>query len=346
MTRSSATSGRDSGESAEGLPDRVNDAGHSSVASDGFPNDGFPNSGIPHSGIPHSGIPHSGIPHSGSNVTFHVNPFASRFIRPGAVAFHVRHLQCGVDDAESLASEIVSILRRSSCGAIVGPHGSGKSTLIASLHPFLATEFGRVRELVLRDPTQIETIDHRVAVGLADSGGDQDTNRRETLRYLNPLQKTWRQWRGLRRDRRLVKRGISALRPGDLLLLEGAEQLSGRDITRLAARARTRGWCLILTAHDMLPGIPLLHQTGIEVDLIRTLTRQLLRDSPDEVVQAVQLELAGRDLDRVTNLRELWFDLYDVVQPLIQRASGSSPPRPPHARPIASRPRSDQATHR
>lgn len=58
------------------------------------------------------------------------NPFATRFVRPGAIPFIFRP---GLD-----AATLVARLRDLNWqGAIIGPHGSGKSTLLASLIPEL-----------------------------------------------------------------------------------------------------------------------------------------------------------------------------------------------------------------
>jgi hypothetical protein len=58
------------------------------------------------------------------------NPFATRFIRPGAVSY------CFVDgqSVESLAQRLRD---QQWNGQILGPHGSGKSTLLAALAPAL-----------------------------------------------------------------------------------------------------------------------------------------------------------------------------------------------------------------
>jgi len=58
------------------------------------------------------------------------NPFATRFVRPGAIKF----LFLDGDSAE----RIIDRLRNQNwCGQIIGPHGSGKSTLLATLTPLL-----------------------------------------------------------------------------------------------------------------------------------------------------------------------------------------------------------------
>jgi adenylate kinase family enzyme len=63
------------------------------------------------------------------------NPFSTRFVRPGAIAF-----QC--HDGHSLTTLIDEFLNRwHGRASIIGPHGSGKSTLVAGLAELLAQRF-------------------------------------------------------------------------------------------------------------------------------------------------------------------------------------------------------------
>ena len=72
------------------------------------------------------------------------NPFATRYVRPGAQAF----LFSGEDSLERL----VSRLRCNHWwGQIIGPHGAGKSTLLASLIPALREAGRHVVLVTLRD---------------------------------------------------------------------------------------------------------------------------------------------------------------------------------------------------
>jgi hypothetical protein len=60
-----------------------------------------------------------------------LNPFATRYIRPGALAYRFAN--------DISAATLVQTLRDHAwCGEIVGPHGVGKSTLLASLLPALS----------------------------------------------------------------------------------------------------------------------------------------------------------------------------------------------------------------
>jgi len=70
------------------------------------------------------------------------NPFATRHTRPGALPYL---LPPGVS-----ADDLVERLRQASWrGEIIGPHGTGKSTLLASLVPQLAAAGREVRQVTL-----------------------------------------------------------------------------------------------------------------------------------------------------------------------------------------------------
>jgi hypothetical protein len=71
------------------------------------------------------------------------NPFATRFIRPGALRF--------IFPRGHSAESIVDALQAAGWrGEIIGPHGSGKSTLVAALMPVLESRGRRVRHFLFR----------------------------------------------------------------------------------------------------------------------------------------------------------------------------------------------------
>jgi hypothetical protein len=72
------------------------------------------------------------------------NPFATRFIRPGAMPF----LFPSSIDAVRL---VAWLAERQWRGAIIGPHGSGKSTLLAELRPALMRAGRRIVQFALHD---------------------------------------------------------------------------------------------------------------------------------------------------------------------------------------------------
>ena len=63
---------------------------------------------------------------SSSRSAAGTNPFATRFVKPGALAFEF-------SGGESSAALLERLAGGGWRGAIVGPHGSGKSTLLAAL---------------------------------------------------------------------------------------------------------------------------------------------------------------------------------------------------------------------
>lgn len=55
-----------------------------------------------------------------------VNPFSTRFVRPGAIPYFF-------PPGQEVSDVLRCLAENGWCGQIVGPHGSGKSTLLASL---------------------------------------------------------------------------------------------------------------------------------------------------------------------------------------------------------------------
>jgi hypothetical protein len=76
-------------------------------------------------------------------TSMHSNPFATRFTRPGALAFLF-------PAGQSVESLVLSLRQADWWGQIIGPHGSGKSTLLAALIPELARQGRQVVHLVFR----------------------------------------------------------------------------------------------------------------------------------------------------------------------------------------------------
>ncbi len=72
------------------------------------------------------------------------NPFATCWTKPGAIAFRY-------DDGQSAPQIVAMLAAQNWMGAIIGPHGSGKSTLIESLKPALIAAGCQVHALALHD---------------------------------------------------------------------------------------------------------------------------------------------------------------------------------------------------
>lgn len=93
------------------------------------------------------------------------NPFATRFTRPGAIDFLF-------SDGESIESLMSRLQGSGWWGQIIGPHGSGKSTLVATLVPALEAAGRRIVRVTLnrgerRLPPGIPLTDGQSGKGMA-----------------------------------------------------------------------------------------------------------------------------------------------------------------------------------
>ena len=208
-------------------------------------------------------------------TTFPSNPFATRFTRPDAVPFQWDRAGGGVD-------QLLSALQQHRAGLILGPHGSGKTTLLHTLRPHMSECFSEIRG----------------------------------LKFTQPRTRSIRVRCRHRRDAFLSgRRAIEQMKLGGALVLDGAEQVWRRDLRRLVSLANNRGQAVLATCHTPLGGIPILYRTGVSADLIWTLADRLLADADATVSKLVSDELRKRDLTTLTNVRDLWFEIYDAVQP-------------------------------
>ncbi|TWU55082.1 ATP-binding protein [Rubripirellula reticaptiva] len=204
------------------------------------------------------------------------NPFCTRFVRPGAIPYRF-----SIGDERAQLDAIVDRLGQSRCGLIVGPHGTGKSTLVA--------------EVVRRFESE------RVAVAPLQLCVSPSMTFLSRIRY---------RYTAARR----VRQAQVSLASGGLLVVDGAEQLSRWAWCGLLRSARRRNQIMLATSHHDFPGATTLHRTGNSRSLIQELTESLIADSSDEIADRVSAELSRRQLSKSTNVRDLWFDLYDVVQ--------------------------------
>lgn len=206
------------------------------------------------------------------------NPFCTRFVRPGVIPYR---FESGSADKADQAEKIVRRLIATRRGLIVGPHGTGKSTLLMTLMPRLRETFADVELVSLHAP---------------------------------PPQASWiarlRHRRGL--ARRVLERSHSAT-PGGVVVVDGIEQL-GRLGTRTLHRiAERRRLGVLATSHRDIRRWTTLFRTRLHPALVSRLTDSLLAGSTDAVADAVRASLVARDLATVHNLREFWFELYDVA---------------------------------
>lgn len=209
------------------------------------------------------------------------NPFCTRFIRPGKIEYRFAGDR-SADGAANSIDEMIDRLRRRPAGLIVGPHGSGKTTLLHSLDRQLRDAYVQVARLQLSAP-----------------------------RSSSPLDR----WRHRRRWASAALERQSGLADRGLLIIDGLEQLWRPDRRRLLRRLRRQDQTLLATSHTPLGGMAALHRTDVDGQIVAALTDRLLAEAPPAVTKMVRRELQRQDWSRLTNVRELWFDLYDLVQP-------------------------------
>jgi hypothetical protein len=200
------------------------------------------------------------------------NPFSTRQTCPGALPFLFR----SGEDAETL----IDRLRLGGWwGEIVGPHGAGKSALLAALIPAI--------ERAGRHPLLFEL---------------HDGQRRLPF---DPERKV-----GDCPNFPLSENGTVPFGPSTLLVIDGYEQLSRWSRFRVKRLCRRRGLGLLITAHDSV-GLPELYRTAADAELFQRIVVRLLAGEkcPWDVS-----ELAARLKWHGGNLREALFELYDLYE--------------------------------
>lgn len=166
--------------------------------------------------------------------------------------------------------------------AIVGPHGTGKSTLLEQLVPRL----GGLR--IRRSVDGIAQVENETGEVIWLS----------LRRPVGPLQLA-EQWSRCR-----------------LLVVDGMEQLSWLLRYWLIAKTRFHGIGLLVTSHAPVPFLPLLYQSELTRDQVTELVQSAMADRPDIGVALKDKLLSASNLDHCFdaergNLREIFMRLYD-----------------------------------
>jgi hypothetical protein len=216
------------------------------------------------------------------------NPFATARVRPGTIPF----LFTGQESATALVERLAANGWR---GEIVGPHGAGKSALLASLIPVI--EAGGRRTLLVELHDRQRRLPRHVFRALREKGTG-------TFCAKHP-------------KGRSGKRCLSPF-PA-LLVVDGYEQLSVLSRFRLKWFCRRRGLGLLVTSHAPV-GLPELFRVRSDPATVWRLVDELQRSYPYQVTGDEVLQRLAR---HEGNVRETLFDLYDLYESR-RRSSGAS----------------------
>lgn len=164
------------------------------------------------------------------------NPFSSRFVRPGAIPFQFPP----GENAVSLVARLAGLGWRA---AIIGPHGTGKSTLLASLLPELARAGCDVYSIALHDG-----------------------QRRMSPQFMAKFESA------------LATATPAACR---VVVVDGYEQLSRWNRWQLRRRLKNIGVGLLVTSHKQV-SLPVLFRTATDVTLAEEIVGKLIGDGTIE----------------------------------------------------------------
>ncbi len=194
-----------------------------------------------------------------------VNPFAVS--RIGLAQLDFVQANAGAVDL------VVKQLRRANWrGQIIGPHGSGKTTLTIALAKSLAGQFQRFSWLVI-NPSRWRLAQPRYRVQLA-ARSDSAGNGLEFLEFR------------FEEPEGLVTKRLQQLATSELCFIDGVDQLSTGWQRKLIESA---GKCAIVwTGHQQLPGdLPVLAELRPDLNVFRELVARLLENADESLDQGL-----------------------------------------------------------
>jgi len=229
----------------------------------------------------------------------------------------MRYRFSGVEDESTVVHRLVARLQVDRVAAIVGPHGTGKTTLLQRLIDPLHSHFAAVQMVRLSSdarPQGLRTLDHWIRSALTFDTTQLTTYERDqTLSTCD------------------AKPSPVAGACGErLLVIDGFEQLAvlGRAclMLRIKLAAITSPIHLLITAHRDLWGIPTVYRTRWDDQIVKALTAEKLSPLPSGLraeMSLVAARLAAEEHGTGQperchggNVRDYWFSLYDAYETL------------------------------
>jgi hypothetical protein len=203
------------------------------------------------------------------------NPFSTCFTKPGQIPF--------IESESNQLDEIVDrFINAEYVGQIVGPHGSGKTTLTFDIQRRIATQSGHGIHFL------------RKTVG--ENGKVLDTARRNTP----------------------ADGSCSTLPNGNqstrILVLDGFERLPWYARTSLVHRCRVESTGLLITSHQRIRGLPVVASRLPKPKDLLSIVHHLIRDDAQAnlIFSPQRLEFIFED--NAGNLRECLMACYDEYE--------------------------------
>ncbi len=218
------------------------------------------------------------------------NPFSTRFYEPGKLPFLF-----GKSSIHSISLIFETFVAQHYCGQIVGPCGTGKSTLLGEMVACARRHGFHTQRITLRAQDR-----HLPRNWHALPAHGPDATSLSTI--TNPAG--------------------AGPRPGRLVFLDGAEQLSWWTFTTLRATCRRRGWGLLITSHRSRLR-PTLWTSSVNDEVAQAICSNILSQCHQAPALVTEADVPPALRKANGNMRLALFELYDLYELRASRQKGA-----------------------